>query len=325
MHNHSFFLPLTILNPLFIMTSIRIILWFLLSSSILPLIVTSNSTKISRIQDLSFFQQIQEFAKWEEENLFKPKSLSFATSNTTNNTTRDVSTFHSNITNRTFVLPIVNQYFNKSSKLLNISFFAQGKGKSKKPNWTVTSGFFADKEVEDDGREEECCFPIREIPVAKPPPRPKAPKPKPKMKYNPPPEYWPQPGTWSDSSSSDDNDEESSSWSDGSLSDESCSDDDGGGGNKLWFLGFNAPPVEKRVSIIPSSKLVTRVSDEFHNLYIDPQMKQYEKRNYMEEYQGFDEDLDTNNEISYGDLYDSSSNNIIGLGRKWTLFLFSLL
>lgn len=94
---------------------------------------------------------------------------------------------------------------------------------------------FADKEVEDDGREEECCFPIREIPVAKPPPRPKAPKPKPKMKYNPPPEYWPQPGTWSDSSSSDDNDEESSSWSDGSLSDESCSDDDGGGGNKLWF------------------------------------------------------------------------------------------
>ena len=90
-------------------------------------------------------------------------------------------------------------------------------------------------------------------------------------------------------------------------------------------MGFNAPPVEKRVSIIPSSKLVTRVSDEFHNLYIDPQMKQYEKRNYMEEYQGFDEDLDTNNEISYGDLYESSSNNIIGLGRKWTLFLFSLL
>lgn len=168
---------------------------------------------------------------------------------------------------------------------------------------------------------DEYIRPIREIPVAKPPPRYRPPKPRPKYKYSPSPKYWPKPNYWWDSSSSDDY---SSGWSYGIFSDWSCSDDDDE--SKLWFLGFSTPAEEKRLSIVPSSKLVTRVSSEFHNLYIEPKVKILEKRNYMEGYLGFNEDeLIENRHPNITILQESNSNRNVAFIRIIALFLCSFL
>lgn len=305
-----------------------IYMWFILyvfvSSLISPLIMASNSTKISRIEDLSFFNQIQEFAKWEEENLFRPQSSTVSPRRINEtNVTSVVPILYSNLTNHTFILPIVKQYFNNSNNLLNAlnaSFSSQGLRKKHRPNWTITSGVFADKEVGDDC--DEYIRPIREIPVAKPPPRYRPPKPRPKYKYSPSPKYWPKPNYWWDSSSSDDY---TSGWSDGFFSDWSCSDDDDDE-SKLWFLGFSTPTEEKRLSIVPSSKLVTRVSSEFHNLYIDPKVKILEKRNYMESYPGFNEDEHIESRHSnITILQESNSNRNFAFKRIMALFLYCFL
>ena len=67
---------------------------------------------------------------------------------------------------------------------------------------------------------------------------------------------------------------------------------------KLWFLGMNVAqgePETKRISIIPSKKLVTRVSEQFYNTYRSSSPNNVMKKRNLDDsddkYFGFDYEI----------------------------------
>lgn len=264
--------------------TLRFVIWLIIY--VIPTVSLFNNTRIESAEDLSFLQQIAEFAKWEEQNLYQrpadPPKLLLQSKNSKKTES----------SNSSFTLPIVKQFFN-SSNLVNTSIFEQMsrfRGDKKAPHWTVSTGVFADKLKEWKDEEEECFVPIKEIPQR----RPK--KYRPRKKYvrpapPPQPQKWAIPNYWSFSSEED----SFSDWWSSDCSESDWSSDDGG---KLWFLGMNVAqgePETKRISIIPSKKLVTRVSEQFYNTYRSSSPNNVMKKRNLDDsddkYFGFDYEI----------------------------------
>lgn len=142
--------------------TLRFVIWLIIY--VIPTVSLFNNTRIESAEDLSFLQQIAEFAKWEEQNLYQrsadPPKLLLQSKNSKKTES----------SNSSFTLPIVKQFFN-SSNLVNTSIFEQMsrfRGDKKAPHWTVSTGVFADKLKEWKDEEEECFVPIKEIPQRRP-------------------------------------------------------------------------------------------------------------------------------------------------------------
>ena len=96
--------------------TLRFVIWLIIY--VIPTVSLFNNTRIESAEDLSFLQQIAEFAKWEEQNLYQrpadPPKLLLQSKNSKKTES----------SNSSFTLPIVKQFFN-SSNLVNTSIFEQ--------------------------------------------------------------------------------------------------------------------------------------------------------------------------------------------------------